>query len=254
MNGKARQARRYHWRSEAVSSFVDEPHDAVIGPNQGTILNLTDRRSSDARAATGQMVDETPDRVVDELRSVVGGRHAQLPDHHEVRLSDVFLRRLHAVLATAQEAGANRFEDLLLTQGLGPRTMQALALVAEVAHGAPSRFDDPARFAFAHGGKDGHPHPVPLKVYDRTLSTLRSAIDGAHIGRNDKIRAFRRLESRVRELEGKADGPAFEEIVEQEWDHSPQRGGMTVMGPAGKAMRRKSGDGDESFEQLQLFA
>jgi len=258
MNGKARQARRYHWRSEAVKSFVEEPHDAVIGPNKGTILNLTDRRSSAARGATEQMVDETPESVVDELRAVVGGRHAQLPDHHDVRLSDVFLRRLHAVLATARDAGSNRFEDLLLTRGLGPRTMQALALVAEVAHGAPSRFDDPARFAFAHGGKDGHPHPVPLKVYDRTLGTLRRAIDDAKIGRDDKIHAFRRLEKRVREVEGKVDGPSFDAIVDHEWDHSPQRGGMTVLGPASDGVRRKvRGDGRGEIrpvEQLDLFA
>ena len=258
MNGKARQARRYHWRSEAVKSFVEEPHDAVIGPNKGTILNLTDRRSSAARGMTEQMVDETPESVVDELRAVVGGRHAQLPDHHDVRLSDVFLRRLHAVLATARDAGSNRFEDLILTQGLGPRTMQALALVAEVAHGAPSRFDDPARFAFAHGGKDGHPHPVPLKVYDQSLSTLRSAIDDAKIGRNDKIEAFRRLDKRVREVEGQVDGPSFDEIVDHEWDHSPQRGGMTVLGPAGDDVRRKvRGEvhGEiRSVEQLKLFA
>ena len=254
MNGKARQARRYHWRSEAVSSFVDEPHDAVIGPNQGTILNLTDRRAGSARAATEQMVAETPESVVGELRSAVSNRHAQLPDHHDVRLSDVFLRRLHAVLATAQEAGTHRFEDLLLTSGLGPRTMQALALVAEVAHGAPARFDDPARFAFAHGGKDGHPHPVPLRVYDKTLSTLHSAIDDARIGRNDKIQAFRRLQSRVRELEGRVEGPSFDAIVEHEWDHSAPRGGMTVMGPAGGEVRRKVRGDAPPFEQLKLFA
>ncbi len=233
MNGDARQARRYHWRSEAVSSFVEEPHAAVVGLSQGTIVNLTDRRSASARDASLEIASGDPGSAVNELRRIAGGRHLQMPAHHEVRASDVFLRRMHGVLATAHDAGTARFDDLLLTRGLGPRTMQAIALVAEVAFGAPSRFDDPARFAFAHGGKDGHPHPVPLKVYDRTLHALRGAVDRARIGRSDKVEALRRIERRVRRLEREVSGPSFDELVEDEWRRSPDRGGMTVFGGAG---------------------
>jgi len=240
MNGAARQARRYHWRSDTVRSFVEEPHQAVIGPNQGKIVNLTDRRAADARQASIQIVEAGPDAAVRELGRIVSSRRdLTMPAHHEVRASDVFLRRLHAVIALARERGATAFDELLLTDGLGPRTMQALALVAEVAHGAPSRFDDPARFAFAHGGKDGHPHPVPLEVYDRTIDSLRRAVDRSRLDRSDKVHALRRLESKVRELESTARGPSLERIVDDEWDRSPERGGMTVFGRASEAVERK---------------
>lgn len=265
MNGDKRQARRYHWRSEAVTSFVEEPHDAVVGPPQGSIVNLTDRRAAEARDTTVEIAGGDPDAAVRELRQIVAGRHLQMPAHHEVRASDVFLRRLHGVLATAREAGVSRFDELLLTPGLGPRTMQAIALVSEVAFGAPSRFDDPARFAFAHGGKDGHPHPVPLEVYDRTLHALRGAVDRARIGRGDKVEALRRVERRLRILEREArDGPSFDEILDHEWRQSPARGGMTVLGQAGPEVERKvrgSQDPARSAmttepipEQLSLFA
>lgn len=271
MNGENHQARRYHWRSEAVTSFVEEPHDAVVGPSQGSIVNLTDRRAAEARNTSVEIAGGDPDNAVQELRRIVAGRHLQMPAHHEVKASDIFLRRLHGVLATAREAGASRFDDLLLTPGLGPRTMQAIALVSEVAFGAPSRFDDPARFAFAHGGKDGHPHPVPLKVYDRTLHALRGAVDRARIGRGDKVEALRRIERRLRILEREArDGPSFDEILDHEWRQSPGRGGMTVLGEAGPGVersvrgardrRRSAGTHEQERdlprtpEQLPLFA
>jgi len=260
MNGERRQARRYHWRSEAVTSFVEEPHDAVIGANQGTIVNLTDRRAGVARETSVELTEGDPGAAVEELRRIVSDRHLQMPAHHEVRASDVFLRRVHGVLATAKEAGTDRFDELLLTPGLGPRTMQAIALVSEVAFGAPSRFDDPARFAFAHGGKDGHPHPVPLKVYDRTLHALRGTVDRARIGRTDKLEALRRVERRLRILEREArDGPSFDEILDHEWRHSPARGGMTVLGQAGPEVERKvrgprdRADSPPAAQQLSLF-
>lgn len=257
MNGEARQARRYHWRSAAVRSFVDEPHDAVVGAPQGAIVNLTDRRALAARDVSVGLLEESPDAVVDELRRITTGRLLQLPSHHEVRASDVFLRRLHGVLATARDGGVAGFEDLLLTRGLGPRTMQAIALVAEVAHGAPSRFDDPARFAFAHGGKDGHPFPVPLRVYDRTIEALRQAVDRARVGRSDKVEALQRLDRRARELERLASGPSFDEIMDDEWRRSPARGGMTVLGPAGpevdQQVRGGASPGPPRPRQLGLF-
>jgi hypothetical protein len=158
--------------------------------------------------------------------------HLQLPAHHEVRASDVFLRRLHGTLAAAAERGPADFAGLLLTPGVGARTVEALAAVAEVVHGAPSRFADPARFSFAHGGKDGHPFPVPLAVYDRTLSTLREAIAHARLGNDDKLAAIRRLDREARRLEGAAGGPSFDDFVAAERRRSPDCDGMTVMGPA----------------------
>ena len=235
MNGAEKTARRYHWRSESVSSFVEEPHDAVVGPPQGQIINLTDRRAASAREAATAFAVQGPDKTV---RAVADAsrRFLQMPSHHDVRLTDVFLRRLHGVLAVAADRGVSDFESLLLTEGLGPRTLQALALTAEVAFGAPSRFDDPARYSFAHGGKDGHPFPVPLKVYDKTISTLRHALERAALGQNDKIEAFRRLDRRAREMERIVSGPSLDEIIENEWQQSPAYGGMTVMGPASDAV------------------
>ena len=238
MNEDRRLARRYHWRSEGLASFVEEPHDAVVGIGKGRIVNLTDRRSKAARQASVDLAAGPAEDVIQTLRSLAEPRRVSLPAHHEVRASDVFLRRLHGVLATAKERGAADFEQLLLTPGVGPRTVQALALVAEVACGTPSRFDDPARFAFAHGGKDGHPHPVPLRVYDQTLDTLRRTIDQARLGHTDKLYAFRRLEQRARELERTAVGPSLDEIIDDEWEKSPHRGGKTVFGDASEAVRR----------------
>jgi uncharacterized protein len=243
MNGSSRQARRYHWRSESVSSFVDAPHDAMVGANQGIIVNLTDRRAAKARDAAVTLAAEGPDQVAREFVSALKTRCLVMPSHHEVRATDLFLRRLHGVMALTKERGVEGFEDLLLIKGLGPRTLQALALVAEVAFGAPSRFDDPARFAFAHGGKDGHPHPVPLKIYDRTISTLRSALEKAAIGENDKIDAFKRLDQQTRRLERQVDGPSFNEIVDRENRLSGEFDGMTVFGSAKKATPPKVDDG-----------
>jgi hypothetical protein len=226
-----------------------------VGPNQGKIINLTDRRSNDARTASVSLANDNPDHIIKELRSIVTHRHLTMPSHHDVRFSDVFLRRLHGVIALAGEQGTDQFENLLLTPGLGPRSMQALALVAEVACGAPSRFDDPARFAFAHGGKDGHPHPVPLKVYDKTIQALRTALDQARLGRTDKIHAFKRLEAQVKKLEQNATGPSLDHIIDDEWNQSSQRGDMTVLGPASDRVRKKvQGKNKQNPRQLKLFA
>jgi hypothetical protein len=256
MNQGTRTARRYHWHSDTVDSFVEAPHQAVVGPNHGQIINLTDRRSAGARSASVSLVQSGPDKILGEMKAIMGDRHLTLPHHHDVRPTDVFLRRLHGVIALANESGIADFENLLLTRGLGPRTMQSLALVAEVACGAPSRFDDPARFAFAHGGKDGHPHPVPLKVYDQTINSLRGALDSARIGRSEKIDAFRRLEKQVRDLEQVSRGPTLDRIIEREWDESPGRGGMTVFGPAGDRVRKKvrGRRSKDNPKQLKLFA
>src|SRR5262249_55017859 len=133
--------------------------------------------------------------------------HLVMPAHHDVRASDVVLRRLHGNLAAAADRGPTDFSELLLTPGVGARTVRALAMVAEVVHGAPYRFSDPARFSLAHGGKDGHPFPVPLRVYDETIRVLKSAIQSAKLGRDEELGALRRLDDQARALERHARGP-----------------------------------------------
>jgi len=151
-----------------------------------------------------------------------------MPSRHEVFASDVVLRRLHGTLAAAAERGPQDYADLLLTPGVGRRTVAALALVAEVIHGTPSRFTDPARFSLAHGGKDGHPFPVPLNVYDETLRVLKRAVAQAKLGRVDRLDALRRLDAQARSLERSASGPSFESFVTEERAAAAVFGGRTV--------------------------
>ena len=229
MNAESRQARRYHWLSEGLGSFVDSPHAAIEGPSQGVILNLTDKRAARARAAQVELVSQGPDVAVAALRKLCPRPapapapatlplpHLQLPTHEEVTRDDVLLRRLHGTLAAAAEQGPKDFAELLLTPGVGARTVAALASVAEVLHGSPSRFTDPARFAFAQGGKDRHPFPVQLEVYDETLRVLRAAVDAARLGQDEKLQALRELDRQARRLESVAGGPSFEALVEAGW-------------------------------------
>lgn len=242
MNGERRTARRYHWLSEGLTSFVDSPHAAIEGRRQGEVLNLADRRARASRDAQLELLAELgPDRLAREAAAVERGvpapspepllPHLSLPDHHDVRADDVVLRRLHGTLAAAAEAGPKDFAELLLVPGVGARTVRSLAMVAEVIHGAPSRFSDPARFSLAHGGKDRHPFPVPLKVYDRTIGVLKSAVDQAKLGRDEKLGAIRRLDEQARRLEAHVGGPSFEAVMEEERRRSHQYGGMSVFGP-----------------------
>ena len=144
-------------------------------------------------------------------------RYLKLPSHHDVRAKNVDLKRLGAVLAVAYERDLHDFAELLLLENLGPRTLQSLALVAEVVHGAPSRFADPARFSFALGGKDKHPFPVPLKTYDASVNVLRKSLDAAKVGDREKIDGFRRLEGFVRTVETKLDPRAdFDAVIAHE--------------------------------------
>jgi hypothetical protein len=171
LNDRTGMARRYHWHSATVKDFVAAPHTGIVGEHQGTIMNLVDAGAKPAQAAMLETAGAHPERTLGELR------HLKMPAHHDVRAEDVNLKRLGAVLAIAYERHLHDFAELLLLEKLGPRTLQSLALVAEVIHGAPTRFNDPARFSFAHGGKDSHPFPVPLKTYDESLHFLRNALD-----------------------------------------------------------------------------
>jgi hypothetical protein len=238
MNGDKRQARRYHWHSESLRRFVEEPHSAIDGPAQGEIVNLTDRRAARSRAAQIELLgDLGPDGVIREYEAVTGKAAAQpmlphliVPAHHDVRASDVFTRRLHGTLAAAAETGPKDFPDLLLTPGVGARTVQSLAMVAEVVHGAPFRFRDPARFSLAHGGKDRHPYPVPIKVYDETIRVLKSAMQQAKLGADERMNALKRLDDQARRLETSADDPFFEAHVADERSQSAAYDGRSVFG------------------------
>jgi hypothetical protein len=248
MNEVRREARRYHWLSENLQSFLDSPHAAIEGRSEGSIVNLADARAARNRAAGLELLRSGPDRTISVLKRLRDGNaardllsdldplpdraepspHLQMPAHHEVRASDVVLRRLHGVLAAAVERGPKDFSELLLTPGVGARTVASLALVAEIIHGAPSRFCDPARFSFAHGGKDGHPFPVPLKVYDETIRVLKHAVDQAKLGNDEKLAAIEQLDKQARALERIASGPSFDALIQQERDRAAQYGGRTV--------------------------
>ena len=276
MNGAERKARRYHWCSSELRSFVEEPHTGVVGDNRGKILNLTAGEARGARNNILEMSREEPERMLREIVQIgkpasemilmqggesiplgsapaaspqqgelfpelvppaphspqiqlSGGRSIVLPSHHEVREQDVDLKRLGGVLATAYENQPQDFESLMLTPGLGPRTLQSLALVSEVIYGTPARFTDPARFSFAHGGKDGHPFPVPLKIYDESIRILRDSIEKSKLGYNDKSDCLRRLHTTALNIEQNcAPQVDFDGAIRYEREHSKEWDGKTV--------------------------
>ncbi|MCQ2592301.1 MAG: DUF763 domain-containing protein [Treponema sp.] len=325
MNTDEKKARRYHWCSSQIRSFVEEPHTAVVGDNRGKILNLTDQNARTARDSILELSLEHPERVlkeitqigkpasqmillqggevskltglplspasklssatpssgetvttnsqtsrkstmpttlprnapesvqgelfsVEELRELgatdlepktilpkdkvqinVGGRNIIMPAHHDVQAQDVDLKRLGGVLVTAYESQPKDFESLMLTPGLGPRTLQSLALVSEVIYGTPSRFNDPARFSFAHGGKDGHPFPVPIKIYDESIRILRDSIEKSKLGYKDKSECIKRLHETALRIEKNCSPEVdFDAAIRFEREHSAEWDGRTV--------------------------
>ena len=296
MNVNEKKARRYHWSSENLRSFVEEPHSGVTGENQGLILNLTDLNAADTREKILSLSNERPDRLMGEIKKMGKGDSLQLdlfdddgdgkpalqaqpsrdslktvhrtvlpaqpslptpsagtprnaptapewqegqilikndrnlimPSRHEIKAEDIDLKRLGAVLATAYESQPENFENLLLTPGLGPRTLQSLTLVSEVIYGTPSRFTDPARFSFAHGGKDGHPFPVTTKIYDESIRILGQAIEDSKMGYKDKSECLYRLEKTARMVEENCSPEAdFDAAIAHERAHSKEWGGRT---------------------------
>jgi hypothetical protein len=242
MNPSSGLARRYHWHSAAVRDFTCDPHTAVVGEHQGEILNLVDRQARPAQDALLAIVRQHPDATLREARGIVEDRHLIVPRHHDVRAENVDLKRLGAILAVAYEREFRDFASLLLLENLGPRTLQSLALIAEVVHGAPARFSDPARFSFAHGGKDGHPFPVPLKTYDESIAVLRRSLDAAKLDGAEKLEGFARLDRFVRAVEQRYSPTAdFQAIVAHERAISPSLNGRSV------------GRGATRPQQLSLF-
>jgi hypothetical protein len=227
MHEKDGTARRYHWHSEKVKSFVEEPHAGISGPSQGIILNLTAAEAAANRAGIMTLVGEDSTKVMQDFAQLI------MPSHHDVRATDVDLKRLGAMLYVARESQPSHFEDLLLLKGVGPRTLQSLALVSEVIHGAPSRFNDPARFSFAHGGKDGHPFPVPLTIYDESIQILQKGVEKSKLGYREKLKSINKLHQIVLDSE-KNFQPQFDiqQIIAEERRDSWKYGGRTVYGDA----------------------
>lgn len=246
MNENRKQARRYHWLSEGLTSFVEEPHTAIEGAGRGEIVNLTDRRAKASRHSQLDLLRLLGPDAIARRAAFIEGRpethpkasapdqlvlpHLTMPAHHDVRASDVLAPRLRASLAAAADRGPADFAELLLVPGVGARTVRALAMVAEVLHGTPCRFADPARFSFAHGGKDRHPFPVPLKVYDQTIQVLKSAVRNAKLGREDELAALKRLDDQARGIELRASDRPVEVLIAEELRLSHSYGGRSVFG------------------------
>ncbi len=241
MSDARRQARRYHWLSETVADFVDAPHAAIEGAARGNIINLTDRRALASREAQIDLLTSLgAEGVSREFARMTAAApkeqdqallpHLVMPEHHDVRAENIVAKRLHGNLAAAADRGVADFRQLLLTPGVGERTVRALAMVAEILHGTPCRFTDPARFSLAHGGKDRHPFPVPVKVYDQTINVLKSAVQKARLGNSEEIEALRRLDDQSRVLERNASGPSVEKLIADERHNSHSYGGRSVFG------------------------
>jgi len=248
MNGPIGMARRYHWHSPGVHSFVEDPHASIVGENMGKILNLTDAEAVATRQGILDITRESPVKMIDEIRLMV------LPSHHDVTYRDVDLKRLGAVLAIAYDRKFKNFEDFLLLEGLGPKTLRSLTLVSEVIHGTPSSFMDPARFSFANGGKDGKPFPVQTSVYDETFEYLRKAIDKAKLGTYDRQRAIKGLVPLVDKLEQNfiPNMEHFTKFIDKEIKESPDHGGITATGKAnGRKTKKRT---EPSDKQLSLFS
>src|SRR5690606_17376881 len=198
------------------------------------ILNLTDKAAHDTKNGMINILKTKPAHILNELKTL------RMPTHHDVRAEDVNLKRLGSVLAMAQNLEVNDMETLLLLEGEGPRTIQSLTLVSEIIHGTASRFDDPARFSFAHGGKDSHPFPVPLKTYDESIQQLETAVQKAKLGFKEKSIALKNLSKVAMEMENDFQpNNRFEDLIQKERDDSWKYGGMTVNGPVTKKAKEK---------------
>jgi hypothetical protein len=190
MNEATRYARRYHWLSEGVRDFVCEPHAAICCDAQGKPLNMVAQESEEARKVSTLLSQEKPWRLVGELKKL---KNLELPAHHQVLIQDIHPDRLARIFLKTYEQRPEDFEQLLGMVGVGPKTIRALSLIADLVYGAEVSFRDPVRYSFAHGGKDGHPYSVDRKGYDRSIQILEKAIRQAKLGNREKLDAFKRL-------------------------------------------------------------
>ena len=233
MNKGTRRARRYHWHSPTVKSFVEAPHTGIVGEKGSPVLNLTDSKADMLRTNMVGLTREKPSEVMGHYRDIV------MPNRHDVREQDINMTRLGSVLNMAYNSDIDNFEDLVMMKGVGPRTLKSLAMVSEVVHGDASRFEDPARFSFAIGGKDGRPHPIDTKAMDETIDMLQTSVDKSKLGDKDKSRAIKRLHRACVENEKGASPISFlEDLIEYEWEHAEKSGGNTFMGDVKKGVTR----------------
>jgi len=233
MNKNTRRARRYHWLSPTVKSFVETPHTGIVGEKGQPVLNLTDSKADMLRTNMVGLTKEKPSEVIGHYKDII------MPNRHDVREEDVNMTRLGSVLNMAYNSDIENFEDLVMMKGVGPRTLKSLAMVSEVVHGDASRFEDPARFSFAIGGKDGRPHPIDTKAMDETINMLQTSVDKSKLGDKDKSRAIKRLHRACVENEKGASPISFlEDLIEYEWDHAEKNGGKTFMGDVKKGVTR----------------
>jgi hypothetical protein len=192
MNTATRYARRYHWLSDGVQDFCCEPHAAICCDARGEVLNMVAEESQAARDGVAALAREEPNRVITEVNQIA---RLELPQRHHITPGDLNSRHLHKVLLKTYEQGPRDFEGVLGIAGVGPKTIRALSLMAELIYGQAPSFRDPARFSFAHGGKDGHPFPVDCLTYDRTIDYLKKGLWAARVGHSEKLKAMKRLNS-----------------------------------------------------------
>lgn len=190
MNETNRFARRYHWLGRGLEDFVCEPHSAICCDLKGKTLNMVAKESGDTRETVTSISTEKPHIVESEIMKL---QRLDLPNHHQILPSDLNSSRLKKILLETYERQPKNFESLLGIKGVGPKTIRSLSLISELVYGVKSSFNDPARFSFAHGGKDGHPYPIDRKNYDLSIEFLKESISLAKIGRQDKLNAIRRL-------------------------------------------------------------
>jgi hypothetical protein len=190
MNEENRYARRYHWLSQGMKDFVCEPHWAVCCDQRNGGLNLVASESERARQAITELSHERPEVLISEGSKV---NELYLPQEHPIAMEEIRAERLEKVFIQIYDHAPRSFEELLGIRGVGPKSLRALSLISELIYGVKPSFRDPARFSFAHGGKDGHPYPVDRKVYDKTIEILKGAIDKAKVGDREKIEAIQRL-------------------------------------------------------------
>ncbi len=193
MNEVNRYARRYHWLGEAVTDFVNEPHSAILSQSKGQALNLVAGESDPARTTiAGIAAAEKPEKTLAELRKLK--TLLNMPARHQIAISDLHPDSLSKIILGAYERQPQDFAQLLGLPGVGARTIRALSLISELVYGVAPSYRDPARYSFAHGGKDGIPYPVDRKTYDRSIELLSRAINRAGLGLSEKKEAFNRLD------------------------------------------------------------
>lgn len=232
MNKDTRRARRYHWHCDDVKSFV-APHSGIVGVEQQQILNLVDKDAAQLQQNIVKLTSTKPTEVIEAYQE------ANLPDRHDVRKDDVNLARLGSVLDLAYNRDIEQFEDLVDLHSVGPKTLKALAMASEVIHGDATRFEDPARFSFAVGGKDGRPHPIDTKAMQETVNMLEDSVSKSKMGDKDKSSAIKRLHKVA--VKGESKGTPIDfinELIDNEWNDAENNGGHTFMGEVIKGVTR----------------